>query len=125
VSGNWQAADRTSVSLGFNRNVTGSPVNGGSSINFTTVSLAVSQGLTDTLSATASVAYQSDEFNADEQDAFGGRQDDFLSLTASLSWRFTTRASLTAFYEFRDNSSNNQGVDFSNNRIGCQLSVQF
>ncbi len=125
VSGNWQAADRTSVSLGFNRNVTGSPVNGGSSINFTTVSLSVSQGLTDTLSATASVAYQSDEFNADEQDAFGGRQDDFLSLTASLSWRFTTRASLTAFYEFRDNSSNNQGVDFSNNRIGCQLSVQF
>ena len=125
LSGNWQAADRTSVSLGFNRNVTGSPVDGGSSISFTTVSLSVSQGITDRLSGMASIAYQTDDFNADEQGAFGGRQDDFLSLTTSLSWRFTTRASLTAFYEFRDNSSNSQGVDFSNNRIGCQLSVQF
>ncbi len=125
LSGNWQAADRTSVALGLNRNVTGSPVDGGSSISFTTVSLSVSQGITDRLSGTAAIAYQTDDFNADEQGAFGGRQDDFLSLTTSLSWRFTTRASLTAFYEFRDNSSNSQGVDFSNNRIGCQLSVQF
>ncbi len=125
LSGNWQAADRTSVALALNRNVTGSPVDGGSSISFTTVSLSVSQGITDRLSGTAAVAYQTDDFNADEQGAFGGRQDDFFSLTASLSWRFTTRASLTAFYEFRDNSSNAQGVDFSNNRIGCQLSVQF
>ena len=125
LSGNWQAADRTSVALGLNRNVTGSPVDGGSSISFTTVSLSVSQGITDRLSGTATIAYQTDDFNADEQGAFGGRQDDFLSLTTSLSWRFTTRASLTAFYEFRDNSSNSQGVDFSNNRIGCQLSVQF
>ncbi len=125
LSGNWQAADRTSVALGLNRNVTGSPVDGGSSISFTTVSLSVSQGFTDRLSGTAAIAYQTDDFNADEQGAFGGRQDDFISLTTSLSWRFTTRASLTAFYEFRDNSSNSQGVDFSNNRIGCQLSVQF
>jgi uncharacterized protein (PEP-CTERM system associated) len=77
------------------------------------------------LRGSAAIAYQTDDFNADEEGAFGGRQDDFFSVTASLSWRFTTRASLTAFYEFRDNSSNTQGVDFSNNRIGCQLSVQF
>jgi hypothetical protein len=125
LSGNWQATDRTSVALGLNRNMTGSPVDGGSSISFTTVSLSVSQGITDRLSGSAAIAYQTDDFNADEEGAFGGRQDDFFSVTASLSWRFTTRASLTAFYEFRDNSSNTQGVDFSNNRIGCQLSVQF
>lgn len=125
LSGNWQAADRTSVVLGLNRNVTGSPVDGGTSISFTAVSLSVNQGITDRLSGTAAIAYQTDDFNADEQGAFGGRQDDFLSLTTSLSWRFTTRASLTAFYEFRDNSSNSQGVDFSNNRFGCQISVQF
>jgi hypothetical protein len=125
LSGNWQATDRTSVALGLNRNMTGSPVDGGSSISFTTVSLSVSQGITDRLSGSAAISYQTDDFNADEEGAFGGRQDDFFSVTASLSWRFTTRASLTAFYEFRDNSSNAQGVDFSNNRIGCQLSVQF
>lgn len=125
LSGNWQATDRTSVGLGLNRNVTGSPGSGGSSINFTTVSLSVGHGFTDRLSGSASISYQTDDFNADEQGAFGGRQDDFISLTASLSWRFTTRASLTAFYEFRENSSNAQDVDFSNNRIGCQISVQF
>jgi len=125
LSGNWQATEHTLIVLGLNRNATGSPVNGGSSINFTTVSLSVSQRITDRLSGSAVIAYQKDDFNADQQDAFGGRQDDFLSLTTSLSWRFTTRASLTAFYEFRNNTSNSQGSDFSNNRVGCQLSVQF
>ena len=125
LGANWQATDRTNVSLTGSRNLTGNPVGNNEVINFTTVALTVGHRFSDRLSASVGTSYQFDAYEATETGIQDGRQDNWWTLNASLSWQIMPRTALNAFYEYRNNASNTTGADFDANRYGLSMSYSF
>jgi hypothetical protein len=54
-----------------------------------------------------------------------GREDDFYTFSAQLSYPFTRRGSVAVFYQASSDSSTQPGYGYSSSQIGCQISYSY
>ena len=73
---------------------------------------------------TVATGYENDEYIAIAEDVQAGRVDNFVFIRPSLAFAFTKWASISVFYEFRKNFSNEFEFAFYDNRVGAALAFQ-
>jgi hypothetical protein len=115
----YQIGIRTALRLGASRRPEGSAIAGGTSIERTTVSLGLDQGLGRRFAVGLSGGY--------EQSLYGSTD---VSRTywfgrATLNFQPTPTSSIGLFYEHRDNDAGENGLTYEGNRIGVQCSLAF
>ncbi len=126
LAGTWQASDRMTVTVGFNRSAAPAAVGGNGAMNFNNYNLGVSRTLTERLTASLQVNYRVDDYqDLAGSDQFLGREATFWNVNTSLSWRVSTRAGLQLSYQFQDNNSNFSAWNFSANRVGMNFTYSF
>jgi len=115
----YQVGIRTALRLGASRNTEGSAIAGGTSIERTTVSLGLNQGIGRRFAVGLSGGYEQSLYGSTDvsQTYWFGR--------ATLNFQPTPTSSIGLFYEHRDNDSGGNGLTYEGNRIGLQCSLSF
>jgi len=115
----YQIGIRTALRLGASRSTEGSAIAGGTSIERTTVSLGLDQGLGRRFAVGLSGGYEQSLYGSTDvsQTYWFGR--------ATLNFQPTPTSSIGLFYEHRDNDAGENGLTYEGNRIGVQCSLAF
>ena len=126
LTGSWQTTDRMALTIGFTRSAAAAAVGGNGAMNFNTVTLGLSRNLSERLTATLRMNFRRDSYeDLDGGDEFQNREATYWNVDSTLMWRMTSRAALSANYQFMDNSSNLSEWNFSANRIGVNFMYSF
>lgn len=132
VGADWKATPLTVVSLNASRGV--SPANTiVNQVNArTSVDTIVTHQLSDRYKVNATVGYSFNDFFALQQavtlpNTIAAREDNYWFIRPSLGVKLMERAAANVFYQFARNDSNlaNNGNDFTNHRLGLNLSYSF
>ena len=129
----YQMRERTSLRLGASRSTDGSAIAGISSIQRTSATLSLHQGIGQRLAFNMAGGYDLSDYGSDtygNQSAEGGtpladRQENYWFSRASLNLMPTARITLGVFYEYRQNDSDGSGLTYEANRYGIQAAVSF
>jgi len=116
---NWQATDRRTFSLSLSRTFDLSPLD--QSTETTTVSLGVSQRLTDRLSASAGTSYSWQEITGPGTD----RTDTIFGLNARLNFNINRQTSASAGYSYTNRGSDERFINSQSHRFDISASYRF
>lgn len=126
----WAASSKTTLDLSSYRNVSPSYVTGGEDYRTTGVILVMSQQLPGNFSLSTSAGYESaDYFQTGIGGIPSGRQDDYFRLGVNLGHplRITDHLAgdVSVFYNYNENSSNSNLVEFDQHVTGVRMGVTY
>ena len=129
----YQLRERTSLQLGASRSTDGSAIAGISSIQRTSATLSLNQGIGQRLAFIMAGGYDLSDYgsetdgnpSAEGGDPLADRQENYWFSRASLNVMPTSRITLGVFYEYRQNDSDGSGLTYEANRYGIQAAVSF
>lgn len=125
LGGTYRPFDGTAFTLRGYRNVNGSAALQGQDFIATGVELVVTQRFLQRFYATVTTGYENDDYFAVAENTDSGRVDNYVFVRPALAFAFTRWASISLFYEYRQNFSTDPDFPFSNNRYGGALAFQF
>ncbi len=125
LTANYKMRERTMLSLTGGRQVDGSAATLGVSVRRNTIQLGVDQQIGDRFRLAVAGGYDMGQFESSRSDIASERSDNYLFGKATLTYNFTKSAYISAFYEYRDQSSTAENLTYTNNRYGLQLGVNF
>ena len=117
-------AKKTSLSIGADRGVSASYFANQASES-TTVSVSLSQGITSRLNFGVSGSYGTTSYSSSALGVAASGGYDYISLSTRLSYYPIKRVTVSATYQFSNNSSSQPGLSFQSNQIGLELSYNF
>lgn len=120
----YRPFDYTTITLAGNRSISPSLLQD-QVTESTDVSLAVNQRLLGLVYLTLSGGFRSTEYLGTTTALANSRDDETIHFLASLSYAFWERANASIFYQYRDNSSSDDGFSFSSNEVGLTLAYNF
>jgi hypothetical protein len=129
----YQLRERTSLQLGASRSTDGSAIAGTPSIQRTSATLSLNQGIGQRLAFSMAGGYDLSDYGsetdgnqlAEEGTPLDERQDNNWFTRASLNMMPTSRITLGVFYEYRQNDSGGSGMTYEANRYGINAAVSF
>ena len=126
----YQPFKQTQISLNASRTVTASSYSTSDAVTETTgIGCNLNQRLLEKLSLNLGVGYTetkySDSISASVGTLSENREDDYSYFSASLSRPFLKRGTLSATYQYSDNSSTAPGFSYSSNQIGIQIGYSY
>jgi len=120
----YRPFDYTTLSLSANRSLSPSLLTG--QLNESTdISLGLNQRLLGLLYLTLSGGFGNSSYLAANSAAQESRSDDTMTFSASLSYRFWTRASASISYQFNENNSSQRDFGYDSSQIGFNLAYRF
>jgi Putative beta-barrel porin 2 len=125
AGGTYRPLDGTAIALRGYRNVYGSAALEGQNFIATGVELSVTQRFLHRFYVTVNTGYENDDYFAVAEDTDSDRVDNYVFVRPALAFAFTRWASISLFYEYRQNFSTDPDFPFSNNRCGGSLAFQF
>lgn len=124
LTANYRPFDGTVIALHGYRNIYGSAALEGQDFIATGIEFSSTQRFFQRFYLTVATGYENDEYIAVAEDVQAGRVDNFVFIRPSLAFAFTKWASISVFYEFRKNFSNEFEFAFYDNRVGAALAIQ-
>ena len=124
LTANYRPFDGTVIALHGYRNIYGSAALEGQDFIATGIEFSSTQRFFQRFYLTVATGYENDEYIAIAEDVQAGRVDNFVFIRPSLAFAFTKWASISVFYEFRKNFSNEFEFAFYDNRVGAALAFQ-
>ena len=125
LAANYRPFPGTAATLRGYRRVFGSASLRGEDFIATGVELAISQRFFQRIYLTVAAGYENDEYIEIAEDVNTGRVDNYVYARPAIAFAFTKWVSISAFYEFRNNFSNESEFAFYNNRFGGAIAFQF
>lgn len=128
LSASWRAAERTTFALSASRQRRVSNALGAQQNEETSFAASLRQGLWDAFSFGLEGGYTLAHYEATTTGAAGFiRDDQYVFVKPSLSYKFMERAQASLYYQYRRNDANlaANANDFYNNQIGLELSYRF
>jgi hypothetical protein len=89
------------------------------------VGLSLSQALAKKLSLSLGGAYSHVTYSSTASGVPVNSAYDYTSFTARLTYAIIRRGTVSAFYQFSDNVSNQPGLSFASNQVGLEFSYSF
>jgi hypothetical protein len=124
LTANYRPFDGTVITLRGYRNIYGSAALEGQDFIATGIEFSSTQRFFHRLYLTVATGYENDEYIAVAADTQAGRVDNFVFIRPALAFAFTKWGSISVFYEFRKNFSNEFEFAFYDNRVGAALAIQ-
>ena len=129
----YKLRERTSLQLGASRSTDGSAIAGISSIQRTSATLSLNQGIGQRLAFIMAGGYDLSDYGSETdgnpstegEDPLADRQENNWFSRATLNMMPTARITLGVFYEYRQNDSGGSGLTYEANRYGIQAAVSF
>ena len=125
LAGNYRPFAGTAVTLRGYRRLYGSAALEGQDFIATGVELVLTQRFFQRIYLSVASGYENDEYIGIEPGVDAGRVDNYVFVRPAIAFAFTKWVSISAFYEFRNNFSNDDEFAFSNNRVGGAIAFQF
>jgi hypothetical protein len=125
LAANYKMRERTLLSLSGSRQVDGSAATLGVSVRRNVFQLGVDQQIGDRFRLAVATGYDMGQFESSRTDIASNRTDNYYFGKATLTYNFTKSAYVSAFYEYRNQSSSEEKLTYTNNRYGLQLGVTF
>lgn len=126
ISAAWDVRNGTQVTLGFQRQIFVSAIEQNQDYTASSVSLGVSQRITDSVSASLSLAFINSEYSATASGVSATREDNFMTIRPAVQWQALSWLSIGIFYEYSQNFSSGLGADsFSRDRGGVEMAILF
>lgn len=117
--------DGTRISINGYRNVIGSNSLVGQNYVATGFEISIQQRFLQKFYTGVSFGYENDTYFATATDTVSDRVDNYIFLRPSISYALNDWVTAGAFYEYRNNASNQSVSSFYNNRFGVELGLQF
>jgi hypothetical protein len=117
--------ENTLVTLGGYGNVQSSASVADASFLATGVEFSVRQLLFQRVTAGFALGYENDTYYSNTNGDQESRVDNYIFFRPNLSYNFNRWVSAGVFYEFRRNSSTEDGSSFYNNRVGFEAGARF
>ena len=125
LAANYRPFAGTAVTLRGYRRLYGSAALEGQDFIATGIEIVLTQRFFQRIYLSVATGYENDEYVEIAPGADAGRVDNYVFVRPALAFAFTRWASISAFYEFRNNFSNDSEFAFSNNRVGGAVAFQF
>ena len=125
LAANYRPFAGTAITLRGYRRLYGSAALEGQDFIATGVELVFSQRFFQRIYLNVTTGYENDEYVGIAQDADAGRVDNYVFVRPAIAFAFTRWVSISVFYEFRNNFSNDSEFAFYNNRVGGAVAFQF
>jgi hypothetical protein len=130
VGADWKATPLTVVSLNASRGASPANTLADQANLRTSIDSVVTHQLSDRYKLNAAVGYSMNDFFAVTPAAsavFAAREDNYWFIRPSLGVKLMERAAANVFYQFARNDSDlvSNGNDFTNHRLGLNLSYSF
>jgi hypothetical protein len=125
LAGNYRPFPGTAITLRGYRRLFGSAALQGEDFIATGIELAISQRFFQRLYLTVATGYENDEYIEIAEDVSTDRVDNYVYVRPAIAYAFTKWISISGFYEFRNNFSNESEFAFYNNRVGGAIAFQF
>ena len=119
----WRPAVGTKITLGAFRRVTASALNVDENITTTGFEATFRRQLVDGLQFSLTGGYQ--VVNYMSADGNQPRTDNFMFVRPGLLYQFTDRLEAGIAYQYRQDESNIQRFQFSNNQVTAEITLQF
>jgi hypothetical protein len=120
----FQFTPRTSASLSADRSVSPSLFLNQASDN-TVLSVSMNQQLLKHFNLSLGGGYNTTHYVAAAGGVVAGRNDDYYTFSAALSWLFLKRATASLSYQYSTDKSSLPGLSFSSSQFGAQLGYAF
>ena len=121
----YQPFDGTRLAVAGYRNVVASNIEAGQNYNATGFEIGAEQRLFQKYTAAVAFGYENDAYFAAGDAQSTRRVDNYLYVRPRLTYNFIEWLSVSAFYEFRQQDSNQVGNSFYNNRVGMEIATKF
>jgi hypothetical protein len=127
LTGNYLLFPGTTLTLSGGRNVTYSAAVTGSNYTATNVVAGINQHVIGKLSVGMSVGFENDSyfFVSGAQPGALNREDNYITLSPSLTYQWNDWASISVSYLYRDNQSNAPARSFYNNQVSVGVHIGF
>jgi hypothetical protein len=127
LTANYQIFPGTALTLTGGRNVTYSASIRGSNFTATSVTAGINQHLIGNLSMGMTFGFENDSyfFVSGARSGAVNREDNYLTLSPNLTYRWNDWASVVLSYLYRDNESNAPARSFRNNEVSLGLQIGF
>ncbi|HEY5812059.1 MAG TPA: hypothetical protein VIT23_05355, partial [Terrimicrobiaceae bacterium] len=125
LAANYRPFAGTAITLRGYRRLFGSAALEGQDFIATGVELVFTQRFFQRIYLNVTTGYENDEYVGISPDADAGRVDNYVFVRPAIAFAFTKWVSISVFYEFRQNFSNDSEFAFYNNRVGGALAFQF
>jgi len=120
----YQPFEVTKITIGADRNVSPSYY-ANQTTEATDFTGDLNQRLLGKLYLDLQGGYHVINYVASASNTASGRQDDLYSIGVQLSYNFTRRGSVAAFYQASSNSSTQPGFGYSSSQVGFQISYSY
>jgi hypothetical protein len=124
LAAEYRPFDSSVISLRGYRTLYGSAGLQGQDFIATGIEFSLSQRFFHRFYLSVATGYENDEYIAIAENVQAGRIDNFIFIRPALAFAFTKWGSVSVFYEFRKNFSNEFEFAFYDNRVGAALSFQ-
>ncbi len=121
----WQARERTRVSLRANRQTVGAVSVQGAAIERTFYSLGVQQSIGEKLTLEGTLGYDINSFQSIRSDVNLDREDSHWRPRVELNYSLFKHAGLRLFWEGEVNDSSAPELNYENSRYGIQVGIVF
>jgi hypothetical protein len=125
LAANYEPFDGTTIALRGYRNILGSAALEGQDYIATGIELTFGQRFFQRVFLTTATGFENDEYIAIAADTNAGRVDNYIFVRPAIAYALTKWVSISLFYEYRRNFSNEEQVAFFDNRVGGAFTFQF
>ncbi|MBV8101141.1 MAG: outer membrane beta-barrel protein [Verrucomicrobia bacterium] len=127
VTANYLIFPGSTLTLSGGRNVTYSAAVTGSNYTATNVTAGITQHVIGNLSVGFNVGFENDSyfFVSGAQTGAVNREDNYITLSPNLTYRWNDWANISVSYLYRDNQSNAPARSFYNNQVAVQVHIGF
>jgi hypothetical protein len=120
----YRLFDQTTISLTASRTVSASYFASETSDN-TALSAGIQQRLFEKFALSVNVGYGTTTYQGTSTGVSSGRHDDHSSVDVRLSHALLRRATISIYYDWSDNGSNDSGYKYTSNQTGVEVGYHF
>jgi hypothetical protein len=125
VGADYQLFQKTSLELNAYRNLQNSPSLEGQDYIATGFDIGLEQHLSQKIKIGLAIGYENDTYVANMADVNASRVDNFYFFRPGISYSFLKYLDANFSYEYRTNASNTPLNSWFDNRLNCELSLNF
>ena len=125
VGAEYQLFQKTSLALNAYRNLQNSPSLAGQDYIATGFDIGIKQDLSQKIKIALAVGYENDTYISNLVDVNASRVDNFYFFRPGVSYSFLKYLDANFSYEYRTNASNIPQNSWFDNRLNCELSLNF
>ncbi len=121
----WEPFDGTKLNLNAYRTVRNSAAFSGQNITLTGAILSLEQDIFQKVTLNLRGGYEYSEYTANESDVDAFREDDYYFVRLGAEYSPKDWLKVMAYYQYRENDSNQDDVSFGNNQLSVRVQLLF